>query len=61
MSTEHTLEVINRYLNLEKRTLQRLINGEIEGANAKTKMLMKSGMEWKIKLLEDLKEEIIGE
>ena len=61
MSTEHTREVLDKYLDLEKRSYDRLINGEMKGVKAEDPMLIKTHLKSRIELLEELKEEIIGE
>ena len=54
-------EVLNRYIDIEKRAYTRLINGEMKLVKPTDPMLIKSHIKSRIELLENLKEEIIGE
>ena len=60
MSTEHALEVLDNYLQVEKNGYSRLMNGEMKGVNPEAPMFIKSHLKSRIELLEHLKEEIIG-
>ena len=51
-------DTIDNMLDLERRSLQRLKDGEVKDVPSDAKMFISSAIQWKIDLLEELKSEL---